>query len=917
VPEQTKAESDHPWTFDEVLQQELDYIKRRRVTLGLSNKIDSTAETTALCLSGGGVRSASFCLGVVIALARKGVLKNFDYLSTVSGGGFTGGFLSRWVREEGYEKVEERLADSHEFANPSSPLAHVRKYIAYLTPRIGLFSLDSISGAGLFIRNLFINWLIVVPIIMAGLAAVLLLNSGFQLLAQLDDPRLAFSVYMLTGVTLCGYAISYALFRRPGLASAGDDQPFDKLLRNYSGPIFLGSLFIAAGIVAVKSQSSTHHMPKLIIALICIVALAVIQIFASSGGVTTAMGLLKRVRATILPLAAQCIVFVLFGYILLNVILQMFEGELNLDSGLFGPLRPPLDSENMANVYFILGPLVFTLTLYLSEVIYVALRGNPVEANFEREWLARSTGALFSMPLAWMFLTFSVIYGPQVVTITLDYLAGPGGGGMTQAVSATTLSGVIVALLSRSKQAVALVKQGYESWGQFGARWGLVLVMPVFLLLLIALLTGIIMRIAVYFFDSFPAYTTFLGIAAAFTVTGLIFDFLITTNVFTLHGIYRNRLVRSFVGAANPLRTRKQRETGFLNFFPEDNLPLFKLAHTADASGLAPPQLHIINMALNVPGSADIALQERKALPFSASPLCVGSRSIGHKRLNPERNLEEDMLGSYRRSDEYAKGDGDPLTLGGAIALSGAAVSPNMGYHSDPALSVLLALFNLRLGGWYGNPGTPGSKKYTKNGAPMYMWDGPPMNLGTIAVEAVGSANENRSFVHLSDGGHFDNLGLYEMLARRCKLIVAVDAGCDPQTALADLGIGQRLAKLDLGASIEFSDKDIADLRDCRKRVVIGSIGYHKTSGKPASSGTLIYIKPRILQSDQAIVTSYRARSPEFPHEPTSNQWFTESQFAAYLALGESAGSEIDDSFLSDLRARKTAAAAKKKGRAR
>jgi hypothetical protein len=71
------------------------------------------------------------------------------------------------------------------------------------------------------------------------------------------------------------------------------------------------------------------------------------------------------------------------------------------------------------------------------------------------------------------------------------------------------------------------------------------------------------------------------------------------------------------------------------------------------------------------------------------------------------------------------------------------------------------------------------------------------------------------------------------------------------------------------------------------------------------------------LQSDQAIVTSYRARSPEFPHEPTSNQWFTESQFAAYLALGESAGSEIDDSFLSDLRARKTAAAAKKKGRAR
>ena len=900
VPEQPTSESEGPWSFDEVLERELAYINRRRAALGLVSA-SSTGETTALCLSGGGVRSASFCLGVVRALARKGVLKNFDYLSTVSGGGFTGGFLSRWVKEEGYRHVEERLRDDLEFANPQSPLAHVRKYISYLTPRIGLFSLDSISGAGLFIRNLFVNWLIIIPTLMAGLAVVLLGQSGFQWLAILEDARLAFSAFMLAGVTLCGYAISYALFRRPGLSGNLEDLPFQRLTFNYSWPIFFGSMSISAAVVAVKTSERAYPTLNLIIAVLCILLLALAHVMTSTGrrAGQSLWRTLWQALVTLWPLVVQCVAFIGFGVLVLQWIAGWFQPA--RDASSYGPQPLAVDAEGLANIYYIFGPLVFTLTLYLSEVIYVAFRGNPPSANYEREWLARSTGSLFGVPLAWAFLAFSVIKGPELTFDLIGKVLGFGtGSALGDVFGATTLSGIVVALLTRRKDAVALVKQGYESWMQFGSRWALSLALPLFIFLLIVLLTAAVRLIAYFQFEGLNVAYALSCIAVWLAALGLFFDLMIPTNVFTLHSIYRNRLVRSFVGAANPDRTQGKQETGFLNFFLSDNVRLYELAATALPGGV-PPQLHVVNMALNVPGSADIALQERKALPFTASAIAVGSRALPHADPAATAIPPPMRLGSYRPAELYASKDRlpllatdaeekSPLSLGSAIAISGAAVSPNMGYHSNSALSVLLTLFNLRLGAWFGNPGTPGNYSFKE--------DGPGLNIITLFNEAVGRANERRKFVHLSDGGHFDNLGLYEMLARRCKLIIAVDAGCDPTTGLADLGIAQRLAKLDLGAEVTFAEGAMKEVRDSRSRVAVGNIKYAAAGRRPAGKGVIVYIKPRVLDNDSAIISSYGSKSRDFPHEPTSDQWFTESQFAAYLALGESAGAAIPDDAL-------------------
>src|SRR5580658_767791 len=108
---------------------------------------------SALCISGGGIRSATFALGALQALAEKGLLHQFDYLSTVSGGGYIGGWLTAWIKREGDPlSVEEHLAPSRiPEARPDrrvigrgrivdeepEPIHHLRSYSNYLTPRPG------------------------------------------------------------------------------------------------------------------------------------------------------------------------------------------------------------------------------------------------------------------------------------------------------------------------------------------------------------------------------------------------------------------------------------------------------------------------------------------------------------------------------------------------------------------------------------------------------------------------------------------------------------------------------------------------------------------------------------------------------------------------------------------------------------
>jgi hypothetical protein len=241
------------------------------------------------------------------------------------------------------------------------------------------------------------------------------------------------------------------------------------------------------------------------------------------------------------------------------------------------------------------------------------------------------------------------------------------------------------------------------------------------------------------------------------------------------------------------------------------------------------------------------------------SPLHAGSRALG-----------------YRPAAQYAEG----LTLGNAITISGAAVSPQMGDHSKPFLTFLLTLFNARLGVWLGNPGVAGSRTWNRRD--------PGLGAGRLLDEMFGQTSRTSPFVYLSDGGHFENLGLYEMVARRCPTIVVVDAGCDPDYVFGDLGNAVRRVRIDLGIPVEFPSHPAMTAQGQGHGNPHAAVGYIRYSAvDPAlRDGRLLYVKATLSGDEPVDVMAYAAAHPAFPHEPTSNQWFGEAQLESYRALG-------------------------------
>jgi hypothetical protein len=155
---------------------------------------------SALCFSGGGIRSATFSLGILHALAKYSfagepdgkpprLLAEFDYLSTVSGGGYIGSWLSSWIAREGStESVVRQLAQTPIGKLDPEPktLAHLRDYSNYLTPHLGFASADTWTLAATALRNILLNWLVLIPF----LAAALLVPELFRRLLDMPPPKL-------------------------------------------------------------------------------------------------------------------------------------------------------------------------------------------------------------------------------------------------------------------------------------------------------------------------------------------------------------------------------------------------------------------------------------------------------------------------------------------------------------------------------------------------------------------------------------------------------------------------------------------------------------------------------------------------------------------------------------------------------
>jgi hypothetical protein len=242
----------------------------------------------------------------------------------------------------------------------------------------------------------------------------------------------------------------------------------------------------------------------------------------------------------------------------------------------------------------------------------------------------------------------------------------------------------------------------------------------------------------------------------------------------------------------------------------------------------------------------------------------------------------------YCPSEEFA----NSVNLGTAIAVSGAAVSPNMGYHSSPAITALLTVFNVRLGAWFGNP-----KKTTRKES------NPAASAKLLLSELAGVTDAESNYVYVSDGGHFENMGVYELIRRRCRFIVAIDAGADPKFH-ENVGRVVRQVRIDFGISLEVDLSSATPGLNglCRSHVVVGRIHYGdvhkvpKSAGKrnledpdfsyEQNDGIILWVKNSLTGDEPGDLVNYAAMHPTFPYDSTLNQFFTESQFESYRALG-------------------------------
>lgn len=1052
---------------------------------------------SALCLSGGGIRSAAFGLGVLGGLARRGVLEKFDYLSTVSGGGYVGSWLSTWihrhphglagvVRELSTRAQEETQGLTTKTEPAPEPIRFLRDYSHFLNPKSGLFTADTWTWVGIYLRNLSLNWLVIIPFLLLVLSAPRLYS------ALAHSWRVKYGALMYGSgslfpwiVWMTGCAVLLTLIcinvHRPSVTdTASSNAPAEsgrlrrrlnqakEKLGHQGWVVILGvlPLFVFAISLTLLVWGLPHEKSPL--------SWFQIRVILSALPLPDMIGAIGRIGFDHLVVWGEIIIFVawLVTFPLLprrglgkrfnELIAMLFAGFLTFSiiSGLAdyaaqvgSRIEPAFElwsfTAYAAHVYTVLAvPTVIGATLAGMTLFIGAVSKYQWIEDEDREWWARFGAWILIIIVGWVALSAITLFGPPLL-LEFPRLIGALGG----------VSGLIAVLLGRSSLTSATGQKNSASAGQSKpaasllggsaltvASAAFLVVFLAFLSLLTsagldaflgwagagpgfeesAFLTALRdmfpaelapIRQACGMQDALPAGISVFSdpqlhleivcqtrlrivvtLIAGLVVFLAVASSIINLNKFSLHAVYRIRIVRTFLGAS---RGTDRRPNAFTGFDPLDDVQMHELQSgllregdikdigrfvgmLRDAMGKGsgartvptdpaqllvqlmctpafdpssvltmrlrnatphapvlralqqdvmetlnrvletirldkakafgelgkqpgrkdaiasvehyyrqgnvifgnrkliemafpeeirqyefpppPPHklLHVINLTLNLVHGNKLAWQERKAAPFVVTPMHSGTYYLG-----------------FRNSRDYGGENG--ISIGTAVAVSGAAVSPNMGYSSSTLAALLLTLFNVRLGWWLGNPGVAG--------ADTYRLAEPRLLLRPLWSEAFGMTDDQSPYIYLSDGGHFENMGLFEMVLRRCRFIVVTDAGADPDYEFEDLGNAVRKIRIDLGIPIEFESLPIHRQTgpddDSGKYCAIGRIRYSTIDGEDAPDGVLICFKPVLCGKESRDVQNYAAKNEYFPQEPTSNQFYGESQFESYRQLGE------------------------------
>jgi hypothetical protein len=366
------------------------------------------------------------------------------------------------------------------------------------------------------------------------------------------------------------------------------------------------------------------------------------------------------------------------------------------------------------------------------------------------------------------------------------------------------------------------------------------------------------------------------AIVAIVAAGAALIGFYTNFNYTSPHRMYRDRLMETFLPDRSAInKTAWQPASG------ADSTPLHDMCGASTDQPRYKGPYHIINANVVLVNSENLKYRDRGSDNFILSPLFCGGDATGwietvtyvaKPRLMPQ---------------------GRPLTLASAMSISGAAANPHTGRAGGLArnavVSFLMSMLNLRLGYMDINPDAAHHNALLPK-RPNLFFPG-------LAELCSSGFTESSHFIELTDGGHFENTGMYELIRRKMKVIVSTDSGADENYAFADLANAIERVRVDFGVNIRFrGDFDLSDvvpgadadnpslhkdIRFAKRGFAIADIHY-----ADGATGTLIVIKPTLLPGLPADVYGYKIADTTFPQQTTADQFFDEAQFESYRELG-------------------------------
>ena len=763
-----------------VFPAEIEEIRRRRREASDPRILpDDAAETgpdadldlTGLAFSGGGIRSASFSLGVTQFLIKRGLFQYVDFLSTVSGGGYTGSCLSA-LMAGGHDG--EQLLVHRDGAEEPPALNHLRNNSNFLVPG-GLF--NGVRMPSLFMIGVLQTFLMLLPLI---ILLVFVTEVFFEVTEWMSLPMPSFMLALLGVMPLI-----LTVFLRPV-----------RQLRRLNWE--------------QRDRADRRAGACLVFAVFSLLALPVLGglEFLIDNNSTAVFNSIRHWLQTHIGLGYRSWLF----WVVVVVVISFVVGAIRYRRTV------------LLWACGILAPLTL-LAVFMFCCIFV-VNSPQIDRNVLTEYraaLARYAATGDTKPLDKIVSEILTRKQQRFEDYRIDYAAIDPDQIQTTALKLYRVSAPQTEWWNRSPILRRLTTRRSEQLtielrpDRKSEAW-----IPEL---------------------SIMRFRTEWDIYLAACVLWLFNYLFVNVNRTSLHPFYRDRLSRTFLirGGDDGLESA-------------DSL---RLSQLGGEHSTAP--YHLINTALNLQGSRDPQLRQRKTVPFLLSKRYSGSAYT-----------------SYCQTQQMEQVDNN-LDLGSAMAISAAAAGPMMGAKTVRSITFFLAMLNVRLAYWLPSPRRLHGATWTD-----WLVQRNP-GLFSLLSEACGIVSDRGRFVNCSDGGHIENLGVYELLKRRCGTIICVDGSADPNFEFFDLTTLQRYASIDLDVRIEIDLADILPDKDgvSQRHFAIGRIIY-----RDGKQGTLIYLKLSYTGDEPEYIRFYKRKVNAFPHESTADQFFDETRFEVYRELG-------------------------------